>query len=151
MSLLWWLLIGGVTVLFLVGGGVVAWRLVRLPPKNQVGESLESLAVHLRALQGDLAAVCACQVDAMERAHAREQSLQAVESRLEAMEQRLRQVIRRQEEQLHTGDPGETSYGAAIRLAHQGANVEQLVNTFGLARGEAELIAALHRAQNEQS
>jgi hypothetical protein len=119
----------------------------------------KALEVQLRILQGDVAALCACQAEAAERSQARESYLQqylqqyssVVDERLEAMEQRLRQVARRQDEQLHVGDPGETSYGAAIRLAHQGANVEQLVNTFGLARGEAELIAALHHAENEQS
>jgi hypothetical protein len=108
----------------------------------------------LRALQDDVAAICACQAGAVDRDQIRERYLEqhigTIGGHLEAVDQRLRQIARRQDEQLHTGDPGETSYGAAIRLAHQGADVEQLVNTFGLSRGEAELIAALHRAQNEQ-
>ncbi len=144
MSALWWMLVGGLLVGVV---GVVMWRVTHRHPDRADDTGL--LEARLRVLQDDVAALCACQADTMERIQAREQSLRVVEGRLEAVEQRLRQIARRQEEQLHAGEPGETSYGAAIRLAHQGANVEQLVNTFGLARGEAELIAALHRAENE--
>lgn|GEM_PF-1498827 len=141
---LWWLVVLCAAALSLAG--VALWLAVRnRPPSIRAGEE------HLRVLRGDLAAICACQAEASERDQAREQYLRVVEGRLEAMEQRLRQIARRQDEQIHTSEPGETSYGAAIRLAHQGANVEQLVNTFGLARGEAELIAALHSAEHEKT
>ncbi|CAK0756964.1 conserved hypothetical protein [Gammaproteobacteria bacterium] len=148
-----WLITLCVTILSLAGGAFL-WLTVR----RAINHSRE-VETYLRVLQGDIAVLSACQADALERDQVRERHLEkrmekytrTIEGRLEAMEQRLRQITRRQDEQLHTGDPGETSYGAAIRLAHQGANVEQLVNTFGLSRGEAELIAALHRAKNEQA
>jgi cytochrome b subunit of formate dehydrogenase len=144
-----WLIIGCVIALSVVGG-VILWSAVR-----RTTTRVEAVELRLRALQSDLAAICSCLARGIDhhqtQAQYVEQYVGIVEGRLEAMEQHLRQITRRQDEQLHTSDPGETSYGAAIRLAHQGADVEQLVNTFGMARGEAELIAALHRAQNEQS
>ncbi|CAK0748518.1 conserved hypothetical protein [Gammaproteobacteria bacterium] len=144
----WWLV--ALCVASWLLAGVALWLAVRSSRPSQI----KTEDGQLRVLRGDLAALCACQAEASARNQTQEQYLRAMEGRmelrLEAMEQRLRQLARRQDEQIHTTDPGETSYGAAIRLAHQGANVEQLVNTFGLARGEAELIAALHRAQHEQ-
>ena len=137
-------MIGIVSVL--LGGVAFLWRtLQRALIRDQLVET------HLRVLQADIAALSTCQAETVERDQTREQLFQAVTTRLEALEQRLRLITRRQDEQLNTNESGETSYGAAIRLAHQGANVEQLVNTFGLARGEAELIAALHRTQTESS
>ncbi len=141
-----WLIVCCCITALLMGGVGLLWFI-----RRRISNDQGLLELRLRAMQSDIAALSACQVDAMERALAREQHLRAIEGRIEAAEQRLRQIARRQEEQLHVGEPGETSYGAAIRLAHQGANVDQLVSTFGLARGEAELIAALHRAESEKT
>ena len=137
MSPLWFSILCAISLCL----AVVSFLLARAYAQHSV--------TRLRTLLGDVTALSACQAGAAERDQTREQYLRETESRLEALEQRLRQIARRQDEQ-HHAEPGEPSYGAAIRLAHQGADVDQLVTTFGLARGEAELIAALHRTQHAQ-
>ncbi|CAK0754561.1 conserved hypothetical protein [Gammaproteobacteria bacterium] len=135
----WWLVLFNLVPLLLAG--VAFWKLnartVHLGVSNE----------QLRLLQNDLSSLCSCQAEAAERDQAREALLRATEDRIEAIEQRLRQLSRRQDEQTTGAEP---SYGAAIRLAHQGADADQLVSTFGLVRGEAELITALHRGQRER-
>ncbi|GAA5786471.1 hypothetical protein GCM10007860_05410 [Chitiniphilus shinanonensis] len=43
----------------------------------------------------------------------------------------------------------ETPYAHAIRMARQGADVEDMVRECGISRGEADLIAALYRAERQ--
>ena len=140
LMLLWSLIALSAFSVFLA---IIALWLVRARTKR-FGVTHEQL----RRLQSELAAICTCQAEAAGRDQSREQLLRTTEGRLEAVEQRLRQLVRRQDEQVAGG---ETSYSAAIRLAHQGADAEQLITTFGLVRGEAELIAALHRGQRERT
>lgn len=64
--------------------------------------------------------------------------------RLTHNEDRLTHLSERQDH-LDLRDPITQTYEPAIKLAHKGANVEELMSTCGLARGEAELIAMLHR------
>ncbi|UXY13710.1 DUF2802 domain-containing protein [Chitiniphilus purpureus] len=45
--------------------------------------------------------------------------------------------------------PEETPYAQAIRMARQGADVEAMVRECGISRGEADLIAALYRAERQ--
>lgn len=52
--------------------------------------------------------------------------------------------IEEQQEQLRLLGEGGGGYGQAIRLARQGASVEDLARDCGLNRGEAELLISLH-------
>lgn len=52
--------------------------------------------------------------------------------------------IEEQQEQIRLLHEGSGSYGQAIRLAQQGASVEELATDCGLNRGEAELLVSLH-------
>lgn len=129
-----------------IAGGL-AWRAIM----QRFGQRLLRLESELRILKVDIAALTACQAGALERDQVQSGIIPVLEKRLELIEQRLRLISRRQDEQLNTTEPGETSYGAAIRLAHQGADADLLINTFGIARGEAELITALHQANTPES
>lgn len=60
------------------------------------------------------------------------------------LEQQVRHLSGRQN-QLELRDPVRQTYEPAIRMVRKGADVDELVSTCGLARGEAELIMMLHR------
>jgi hypothetical protein len=64
--------------------------------------------------------------------------------RLQEVEQQLRLLAERQD-QLDLRQPADHAYRLAIKLAQKGVPVEDLVATCGINRGEAELIAMLHR------
>ncbi len=147
------LTLNGVILLFIA---ILGWLWLR--QRHTVNSDSLALMAQFKTLKSEFAAICACQAEVGEQGHLRDRRLQELSDRLELLtkqlenqEGRLRQLSRRQNDLIHTPEPGETSYGAAIRLAHQGADVDQLVNTFGIARGEAELIAAMHRAQKDQA
>jgi hypothetical protein len=61
------------------------------------------------------------------------------------LEDKLRRLTERQDA-MALREPDQAVYHQAIRLAHRGASVEELVCTCGLQRGEAELIHILHQA-----
>jgi len=50
-------------------------------------------------------------------------------------------------EEIHYNDPQKVSYSEAGRLVELGASVEDLMNTCGISRPEAELIEALTKSQ----
>jgi hypothetical protein len=95
----------------------------------------------LRSLQNDLRALCNAAV--------------GMGDRVNQMERRLRQVAERQEalglrqDQLNQEDPEARSYTQAIKMAHKGAAVDDLIEVCGLSRGEAELVAMMHRLGKE--
>ena len=64
---------------------------------------------------------------------------------LAAMEQKIRRLSERQD-QLELRDPSQQAYGHAIRLAQRGAEIDELIASCGLTRGEAELLLRLHRS-----
>jgi len=84
----------------------------------------------LQRVQQDIQALCAGAV--------------SVGKHLAAVDQKLKRLNERQD-QLELRDPGQQTYGHAIRLAQRGANVDELIANCGLARGEAELLLRLHR------
>lgn len=53
--------------------------------------------------------------------------------------------LRHQLEQVSSQEGGDAAYSQAIRLARRGAAAEQLVDTCGLSRMEADLVVLLHR------
>jgi hypothetical protein len=84
----------------------------------------------LHGLRADVESLCAGAAGVDERQNRLERGLRRVGGKLELVELR---------------DPGERPYTQAIRMVHRGAGSEELVRNCGLARGEAELIAILHR------
>lgn len=74
----------------------------------------------------------------------RGEPMSAVAARLVELEQRLHR-LGEQQKQPSARDTMHPHYEPAIRLARKGADVDELMATCGLVRGEAELIALLHR------
>lgn len=79
-------------------------------------------------------------------AHAKSRELQSLELDLTKLHE---QVARLQAEvdQLKTQQVAATPYTQAIQMAQQGLEVDELVTSCRISRGEAELIVALHRNQ----
>lgn len=92
--------------------------------RRQCKRAAASEAV-LQVLRSDLGAMCA--------------SIAGFGERLVRIEQQLRSVIDRQD-QLELRPGGERSYAHAIRMVQKGADVNELVASCGLNRGEAELL-----------
>jgi pilus assembly protein TadC len=84
----------------------------------------------LHALRDDLAALGAAGV--------------GVGQRLDAVEEKTRRAVERVEQWERT-EPLRRSYKQAMQLIDSGANVHELVEECGVTRGEAELLANLHR------
>jgi hypothetical protein len=95
----------------------------------------EELAV-MHRLQNDVHALCIGAIN--------------MGKHIDALEQRVIRLAERQD-QLELRDPFEQTYAHAIRLAQKGADIEQLVEECGLARGEAELLLRIHRARHAQA
>jgi len=90
----------------------------------------------MRRLQSDVHALCAGAVN--------------MGNYISALEQKIRRQTERLE-QSNMRDPVQQTYTHAIRLAQQGVEVSALMESCGLARGEAELLLRLHRAQGHQA
>ena len=71
-----------------------------------------------------------------------------VGERVRDLEQRLRNVAERQEQQ-ELNEPSSQSYQHAKKLAQRGADMDELVDVYGLTQGEAELISMLHRMEKK--
>ncbi len=86
----------------------------------------------LKALQADVAAMCAGAVKVGER--------------LAQQEQRLQALGRRQDE-LELHEPSGDNYRHAARLMGKGAELEEVMEDCGLARGEAELLVLAQKLE----
>ena len=64
------------------------------------------------------------------------------------MQQQMHLVSERQD-QLELREVISRTYEPAIKLAHKGADIEELVSSCGLARGEAELIMMMYREKKQ--
>lgn len=69
-----------------------------------------------------------------------------VNARLAQLEQQLANLTARHD-QLELREAISRTYEPAITLVHKGADVEELIKTCGLARGEAELIMTLYHGR----
>jgi hypothetical protein len=125
-----WLMVAAAALALIAVAGVMAWRL-----------AVARQDAILRTLQNDMRALCNAAV--------------GMGDRVNQMERRLRQLSERQEalglrqDQLNQEDPEARSYTQAIKLAHKGAGVDDLIEVCGLSRGEAELVAMMHRLGKE--
>ena len=87
----------------------------------------------LLSLRGALSALCSAEV--------------ATDQRQVDVDRRLRQLSA-QQEQLLLRDPELGPYHHAMRLAVKGSTPEELMETCGLTRGEADLLLSLHRSRD---
>ena len=90
----------------------------------------------LRSLERDMQAVC--------------RGARGMGGTVIKLEQKLRHLTERQDS-LDLREPNSQIYNHAITLAHRGATVEQLVESCGLARSEAELLHLLHRQKRRRA
>ncbi|MBD3669941.1 MAG: DUF2802 domain-containing protein [Gammaproteobacteria bacterium] len=116
--------LAAVTLLLTVAFLLLVWRLQRLRRRHDE---------QVQALQSDMRALVSAAIGVGERVHRIEKS--------------LREVSHRQEQQLDQTDPGGQTYQQAIKMAQKGAAAEELIEICGLTRGEADLIAMLHRME----
>ncbi|MDX1635834.1 MAG: DUF2802 domain-containing protein [Marinobacter sp.] len=78
--------------------------------------------------------------------HATGSGSMGVGHRVVACERQLHE-LRRLIDEMRQNDPLRVSYDEASRLVELGADIEDLMNTCGISRPEAELVAALKRRQ----
>jgi len=95
-------------------------------------QDLRQSRQRLDALQSDMRALVSAAIGVGERVHRIEKSLKEVSHR---------------QEQIDQTDPGAQAYQQAIKMAQKGASAEELIEICGLTRGEADLIAMLHRME----
>ncbi len=91
----------------------------------------------LLTMQQDLRALCNAAVTVGDRVNRLELQMREVSTRQEQLGVR--------QDRIDSGSGDDRSYDQAIKMAKKGASVEDLVEVCGLARGEAELIAMMHR------
>lgn len=90
----------------------------------------------LHRLQSDVHALCAGAIN--------------ISNHMTTLEQKIRRLSERHN-QLELRDPMQQTYDHAIRLAQQGAGVNDLVERCGLTRGEAELLLRIHRVRRPEA
>ncbi|MCK7543425.1 DUF2802 domain-containing protein [Marinobacter bryozoorum] len=78
--------------------------------------------------------------------HATSSGSIGVGNRVIACERQLHE-LRTQFDEMRQNDPLRVSYDEASRLVDLGADVDDLMNTCGISRPEAELVSALRRRQ----
>ena len=78
--------------------------------------------------------------------HATSSGSIGVGNRVIACERQLHE-LRAQFDEMRQNDPLRVSYDEASRLVDLGADVDDLMNTCGISRPEAELVSALRRRQ----
>jgi hypothetical protein len=95
-----------------------------------MGAELYSLRERLQQTEQELAALCSAAVGAGDHVIKLEQQVQRMIERQNLIELRA---------------AGSRPYTEASQLIHEGANVEELVESCGLTRGEAELLVMMQR------
>ncbi len=125
MGLDGWYVAGGC---FLVGALSVV--LVSISRLRRLKRRLSEQEALLRSLERDMQAVCA--------------GARGMGDVVARIEQRLYKLTERQDS-LDLRDPNSQRYHHAIALVRRGAGVQELVNSCGIAAGEAELIHLLHK------
>lgn len=91
-------------------------------------------------VQKDLRALCNAAVQVGERLNRLEQELKGVQAR--------QQELGSRQDKLDLAEPEARTFDQAVKLVRKGASVDELVEICGLSRGEAELIAMMHRLDN---
>ncbi len=96
----------------------------------------------IATVQKDLRALCNAAVQVGERLNRLEQELKGV--------QRRQQELGSRQDKLDLAEPEARTFEQAVKLVRKGASVEELMEICGLSRGEAELIAMMHRMENSE-
>ena len=94
----------------------------------------------IATMQKDLRALCNAAVQVGERLNRFEQELNGVKAR--------QQELGSRQDKLDLAEPEARTFDQAVKMVRKGASVDELVEICGLSRGEAELIAMMHRMDN---
>ena len=120
-----WQIITATLILFNLGISVMLWRRNR-----QQATQLQLLQNESSECRTDLAALCTGAV--------------GLGSRISRIENRSRRLKSRQE-QLEMRDIEQRPYDHAIRMVHNGAAIDEIMQVCNLGRNEADLILTMHR------
>lgn len=93
-------------------------------------ENEADLQHRVQALEQELAALCSASVGAGEHVVKLEQQVQRINERQDQLDLRV---------------AGDRPYSQASQLVNKGADIEDLVDSCGLTRGEAELLVMMQR------
>lgn len=119
--------------LILVAFVIIALLIVAM----RLTKHLQQQRQNQESIQHDLRSLCNAAVQVGERAN-------RLEGELKALQQRQQELGVRQDNMAHA-EPEEVTFEQAIKLAQKGASVEELMEICSISRGEAELIAMMHR------
>lgn len=114
-----------------VGIGVMVAVTIFLISLYSLQKNIQSAAL-IKKLGDDFAAVCAGAV--------------GLGDRLERMEEQIG-ILSERQDQLELREPVLQSYKQAKKLLNGGMDTEELMENCGVTRGEAELMAVLHRLE----
>lgn len=115
----------------------VFWMLAAIRARRQ----LEKQVKQLETVKNDLRALCNAAVHVGERVIRLERSQDQLQLR--------QQELGVRQEQLTYAEPEERVFDQAIKLAQKGRSIEEIMDVCALSRGEAELVAMMHRLGNE--
>lgn len=122
-----------ITALILVGLVIVALMIFAM----RINVTLRAQQQTQATIQTDLRALCNAAVQMGERVNRNEVELKNLQQRQQELGLRQDNMVQ--------GDTNEVSFDQAIKLARKGSSVEELMEICSLSRGEAELIAMMHR------
>ncbi len=97
---------------------------------KDVAEILRKAQQRLQEMEQELGALCSAAVGAGDH--------------VVKLEQKVKRIIERQN-LLELRASADRPYTQASQMVNRGANIEELVETFGLTRGEAELLVMMQR------
>jgi hypothetical protein len=126
------ILILSVLVTGLIAAGVVQFFTIRqiARERSELRELSSSTGERVHQLEQELAALCNASVGAGEHVLRLEHQMQRIIERQNGLEMR---------------STGDRPYSQASQLVNRGANIDELVDTCGLTRGEAELLVMMQR------
>ena len=125
-----WELIGAIAAAIAAGIAAVVAVLISLKALRTQQQTQASMLAKLAVIDRDLGVLCS--------------SASTAGDRLVHVERRSRELFARQDSIATTG-AGSAHYRQAHALLERGATADELVRTCGMARGEADLVAYLHR------
>ncbi len=115
----------------------VFWMLAAMRARRQV----EKQAKQLDTVKNDLRALCNAAVHVGER-------VIRLERGQGQLQQRQQELGVRQDQMAYV-EPEERVFDHAIKLAQKGSSIEEIMDVCDLSRGEAELVAMMHRLGSE--
>ena len=119
------------TAVALLAVSIQSIALLRLKRSHrEMADILQDAQQRVKQMEQELAALCSAAVGAGDH--------------VVKLEQKVKRIIERQNF-LELRASSDRPYSQASQLVHRGADIEELVDTCGLTRGEAELLVMMQR------